>query len=235
MNHTLKVAKYQLQDSGKAMLIYYLIMASLLVLLAVLIRFARTPEPISTGGLDLATIIFLFIAGLGCFKSSFRFTSANGVSRRRFFRENIPALLALAGLATVVDTLMASIYRTFLNYISLHQMLYPTSDAISGIIWLFAVYAASIFLGWFITLLYYRSSKPQKLMISLSPVVLFIGFGFANTLTSGRVSSAIQRFFLGFWGTESMTPYAAVMNLSITIVLLCSLIFLLVRRAPVKS
>lgn len=235
MSHALKVTKYQLHDSSRAVLTYYLIMASLLVFLALVRWFAPAPGPINMSGLEMSTAVFLFVAGLNCFKPSFKCMSAFGVSRRRFFGQNVLALLALAGLATVVDTLFAAIYRMFLNYKSLQEILYPSSNAFSGIIWLFFVHTAAVMLGWFITLLYYRSGKQLKLLISLSPVFLSIGLGFANTFTHGKVSSAIRAFFLSFWGAKTMNPHIAVMSLSLSIVLLGTLIFLMIRRAPVKN
>lgn len=237
MNHTLKVTKYQMHDAGKAMLRYYLIITMVWIFLGVLVSAGRnnSGNGAMMNGLDASTAIFLFIAGLNCFKANYKFMSASGVSRKRFFRGNTLALLGIAGLATIVDSALVFVFRTFMNYHQIYEQLYRNTHLFSGMAWLFFVYTAAITLGWLITMLYYRSGKQLKLVISLAPAVLFIGLGALNSLTGGSIFSAIARFTVGFWGLESMNPYVAAFNLSLFTALLGAFIFLLVRKAPIKN
>lgn len=239
MNKTLKVTRYQIHDNVKAIPIYYSVLIMLVAFLEIIAwKFGSPDQRINLrgNGLDSSTAIFIFVVGLNCFKTSFKFISANGVSRKRFFRENILALLGIAALLAVTETILTMVvYKPLINYQQSYEELYQSASLIGSALWLFFLYWGSAMLGWFISLLYYRSNKPLKLVISISPVVIFIGLGFIDSMMDGRVYPAIRRFVLNFWGLPTMNPYSAILNLSLFTALLGSLIFLLIRRAPLKE
>lgn len=237
MNHTLRVTKYQMHDAGKAMLRYYLIITMVWIFLGVLVNvwLHNSGNDAKMGGLETSTVVFVFIAGLNCFKANYKFMSANGVSRKRFFRGNMLSLLGIAGLATIIDTVLAFVFRSFMNYHQTYEQLYRNTNVFNGMVWLFFIYTAAITLGWLITMLYYRSGKQLKLVISFAPAVLLIGLGVLNGLVGGSIFSAIVRFTVGFWGLKSMNSYVAALNLSLFTALLGTFIFLLVRKAPIKN
>jgi hypothetical protein len=82
MGTTLKVTKYQLYSFYKAVLVFYIII--LMVSLGTIALAVKATEEVSFGGLGTATIIFISIAGMDCFKTGFKFMMANNVSRRRY-------------------------------------------------------------------------------------------------------------------------------------------------------
>lgn len=237
MNKSLKVARYQIHDNVKAILLYYLVIIILVVFLVVMTRWAPNARRDSNvNGLDFSTAVFIFVVGLNCFKTSFKFISANSISRKRFFRENILALLGIAALLTVTETILTMVvYKPLMNYPLLYEQLYQGASLIGSALWLLFLYWASSMLGWFINLLYYRSNKPLKWLISISPVIISIGLDFIDKMMNGRVYPAIERFIINFWGLVTMNPYSAILNLSLFTALLGSLIFLLIRRAPLKE
>ncbi|NLO26332.1 MAG: hypothetical protein GX114_09395, partial [Clostridiales bacterium] len=102
MNTTLKVTKYQLYGFYKAVLVFYAIIFA--VSLGATALSLKASERVTFGGLGTATIIFISIAGMDCFKTSFMFMTANNVTRRRFYHGTLIALVALAAFMALVDT-----------------------------------------------------------------------------------------------------------------------------------
>lgn len=107
MGTTLKVTKYQLYSFYKAVLVFYIII--LMVSLGTIALAVKATEEVSFGGLGTATIIFISIAGVDCFKTGFKFMMANNVSRRRFYYGNLIALAVLAAFMALVDTALSTI------------------------------------------------------------------------------------------------------------------------------
>lgn len=188
----------------------------------------------NASGLEGSTAIFLFVLGLNLFKTSFKFLSANGVTRRRFFRENTLAIMIIAALLTIIDTIMGATFKLLGHYQPLYEQIYGNITLLNGIVWAFAYYLTAIMLGWFITMLYYRSSSLLKIVISISPAIVFIGLTYLNRIW-GHVFSTIGQFFIKFWSINNLNSYVAARNLLLFTVLLGGLVFLLMRRAPVKD
>ena len=231
MKNSLSVAKLKFMDCLKAMGIFY----SISLLLMILTWFLSVKERGGGYNNESAALIFLFVCGLNSFKESFKFTSANGVSRKRYFRESLIAMAGIAALATLVETGLRLISQVFTRHEMLYNMLYESNSIIAVVAWTFALFFCVSLLGWLINLIYYRSSALLKIVVSLSPVYVTILLIWLNKLIGGSVFIAIGNFISFYWGITDSNSYVAVLNLLATSVFFCGLIFLLMRRAPVKE
>jgi hypothetical protein len=95
----------------------------------------------------------------------------------------------------------------------------------------FALYFILILLGWFIALSYYRSSVPAKWAISLAPFVLFGLSRVVNAVSPGiifELLATIRREYL-------VTAWSAAGSILAFSVILAGLVYLLIRRAPLKD
>lgn len=235
MNGILKVARFQFRDQRNAIAIFY----GIIVGLATMGVFAILRDPSggsSMGGLGLTSVIFIFILGLNCFTTAFRFMQANNVSRQRFYMATIVALSAISLFMATIDTTLGFILRSLIPYSGMTEQLYGTASFLPEVLWTFTLAAFAAHLGWFISMVYYRSSKLQKVVVSLSPLFGLVIAIYIDRRTSGTFGTAIMRFLgtaLGF--LHGRNPYVASLSFTVGAAIMAGLCFLLIRRAPVKD
>jgi hypothetical protein len=183
------------------------------------------------GPFEVTDGIFVFIISLILFIPHFKVAMANGVSRKTFLLANLPAAAIVAAALSIFNLIVVLIHRLFwpINFIS--ELIYPQTGWAGLLILQFGLYLLLIMTGWFITLAYYRSSVPVKWAISLSPFVLYGLLKVADAHSGGAISTSIGDYFWrSMWGPDraavSWLAYAAI---------LCGLVYLLLRRAPLKD
>lgn len=236
MNRILKVAKYQILDTAKAVGIFYAVMAALFAF--ALCAPAMFPgSRVEAGGFRFATPVFLLVVGLNSFKPAYIFCQANGVTRRQFYLGGLIALAATAIFMTAIDTAVHGALELAANagFVAM-PLLYPESGFSALQVFMLSLDLLAAFAGWFITMLYYRSGKALKVAISLSPAAVAILLPLMNGALGGRLLPALGSFFrfaLGLSGTPN--PCAAALSMAVAAAALAGLCFLLVRRAPVKE
>ncbi len=223
MSKVLKVFKYQVRDSLAAVAIFYLALVAVGVFLSMWDG--------SSSGFEFASAIFIFVAGLNAFKSSFRFLQFLGVTRKTFFVGSLMALLAIAAGMTVIDMLFGTLFAQIHPYTTLFAQSYAQGSLLSQFVWGFALLTMFALIGFFITALYYRRNKILKIVISLSPVYISL-----------LLNAMPYSLLLSLWSVvgflSGLRPEAGVWNnilgMLITALISSGLCFLLIRRAPVK-
>lgn len=235
MKRIYSVFKYMARETARTVALYYL---AICVIYMLLLPMILGNAGSSVKGMEAASLIFLFVVGLNIFKASFLFSQANGVTRRHFYAASLMTVAAASLVVTVVDALLYGAMSLFLpREQSLFSMLYPVSGLPARLLWTLTANLACTVTGWFITLLYYRSGKPVKLLISIvPPIFLSVGLPVLNNATGGRFLSALGNFFafmLGLGGSPK--AWAGSLGLLALAAVLSGLCFLLVRRAPVKD
>jgi hypothetical protein len=223
--------KYQLRDYRTAVLVYYLILAALIALVVGNSGRIEGQDSLSGG-----SIIFIFVLGLNCFKTSFRFAQANNISRRAFYLATLLSLVGLAIIMGVVDLILDVLMDSFPIYVSLFEQIYGMSGIAKGL-WTTAslVFAAS--LGWMITMIYYRSNTVWKVIVSLSPVAAISVLSLLDRLSGGKAVSSTLSFLtwaFGFAG-ETPNPFQAVLTFLAGSAIIWAINILLLYRAPVKN
>lgn len=224
MSKALKVFRYQFRDALTAIGVFYL---CLLLLTVVVSLFDG-----SSTGFESASAIFLFVVGLNLFKSSFRFLQFLGVSRKSFLVGSLLALLTLAVGMSIVDILIGELFAKLQPYTPMFVEVYGMKNFLAQFVWEAVMLVMSGFIGFFITMLYYRCSKVLKIVISLSPVYVSI---IANLLPSEVLISiwGVIGLMLGF--RSEIGIWGNVLGMLVTVLLSSGLCFLLIRRAPVKG
>lgn len=244
--------KYQLSSMTRPLIVFYVVIYSLLILMTVLQLTSTVDDGnVSFGGMDFASVIFLFVTGLNSFKSTFHLMLANGVSRRTMFHSfSVMALPLAAGMA-IIDTINGIIFSNVYNYQSMFKQFYrlryvtegPAGNSVQvvaeGVLWMFFLYASVAMIGYLITTLYYRMNKPLKLVVSIGvPVFLIILLPIIDNvwLPSVDIYGGIVRFFRWAWGFANggCNPYIAMITSAITFGVCGVLSFLVSRNATVK-
>ena len=116
-----------------------------------------------------------------------------------------------------------------INFIS--ALFYPHAGSVGVLILQFALYFLLIVAGWFITLAYYRSSVPVKWAISLAPLGLYALLKVANARSGGATFTSIREYLHASMGN----PYSATASWLAYSAILCGLVYLLIRRVPLKD
>lgn len=246
----LKIAKYQIFESLNAVRIFYMIMILILAFLSII-----SNGKINSSGVEFATIIFLFVAGLNSFRSVFKFSQANNVSRKKFIKGVIIGSLAITFSMSLFDVIINRIYNLFVKCPTNFDMIYGSLRGLNVLkernlwtqsndiytlfgtfIWQFAIYSTVFIIGILISLTYYRSNKIVKIIISVVPAMLFIFGSYAPVQSTDNNSNInIVEFIQSFFGWQAQNPYIAVLNLGILSIILSMVIYVLTKKAVIKD
>lgn len=249
MNVSLSV-KYHLQEYKKALLIFYVFYGSIFILQLT----TGTPTlvindiEISSSGLEVASMIFMFVAGLNSFRVPFLFFLVNGVSRKTMFKSTVISLIVVSGLMALVDTLSGLVFHRLADYKTIFELMYGSRYGIDAFefnlqfilerfAWLYSLYVLASMVGYFVTVLYYRMDLVWKYIVSIGVPVLFIfGLPIVDSATGGRMSIFFAEMFLksmGLWNDHN--PYPAMLSFICGTVIYAVLGYMLTRKAVIKK
>ena len=234
MNNIFKVIKYQIHDFWKAVIIFYFII--ILITFAVTAMVSVNAENISFGGLEMATAIFLFVAGLNCFKSNFKFMLANNVSRKGFYIGNTIALVSVSAFMALTDAILNNVLNLNTPYEGVVMQLYGNNSFFAGLLWCFGLYTLAVCFGWFVTMLYYRCNSIMKIVVSFLPILSLNILYHIDEISGGLAGRAVANLLsksMGFAYNNNV--YIGALSLIIgaaEIILIC---FLPLRNAIAKD
>jgi len=223
--------KYQLRDYRTAVLVFYLVLAAMIALTLGISGRMEGHASLSGG-----SFIFVFVIGLNCFKTSFRFAQANNLSRRVFYLATLLSLVGLAVIMGAVDVILDAVMDRLPIYLGLFDQIYGKSAVAKGL-WTTASLIFASSLGWMITMIYYRSNTVWKVIVSLSPVAAISVLSLLDRLSGGKAVSSTLSFLtwaFGFAG-ETPNPFQAVLTFLAGSAIIWAINILLLYRAPVKN
>lgn len=241
------VIKYNLSEMKASIIIFYGVMVAVWAFFGILfVSISGDRTGGNSGGAEVATAIFIFVAGLNSFKNNYLFLSANGISRKTQFMGFVSGAFIICVILSLIDGIYSNILPQFVNYETLfHQLYYPWADTlqklqviITGFIWGVSLYFLAIASGYFITILYYRMNKILKIAVSITaPSLLFVVLPIVDdNYAKGKISDFLwitMRTLGGFTG--EMNPFTGVLSMTGGAVIILGLAYLLVRKAGVKD
>ena len=246
MNVSLAI-KFHLQECKNSLLVFYGILIGL-QLITVAPALANSSIEVSSSGLEVASIIFLFVIGLNSFRIPFLFFLVNGVSRKIMFKSTIISFMIVSAFMAFVDSLLGLIFYRGAKYTTLFEMPYgPRYGAeifqynpqflFEKLVWLFCLYTLAIFVGYFITVLYYRMDLKWKYIVSIGvPTFLIFGLPIINNSTDGELLTSFTETFLkmmGLW--NGYNPYISMFSFVVGAIIFMILGNLLTRNATIKK
>jgi hypothetical protein len=179
---------------------------------------------------ELIAGVFAILSGLLLLITHFKVALANGISRKTFLIANLPAAGLVAASFSVFSLVVIKVHGLFWPINLISELFFPFTSRAAILVYEFALYFLLIVCGWFITLSYYRSSVRGKWVISLAPFVLFGLMKVLDARSGGEIFEAIRQYFQPHMGIER----AALSFLAYSVIL-CGLVYLLIRRAPLKE
>ncbi|NLO39340.1 MAG: hypothetical protein GX115_07720 [Ruminiclostridium sp.] len=247
--------KYQLHESKKAVLIYYL--QVVIIFLCIVALFYLVPgKNVLSGninGFEVASMIFIFIAGLNSFRETFCLFIQNSISRRTMFISRMLSAAIMSVAMACIDRilmffgkLLQPLNQSF-SITSLFQMIYHNKAGyktgsllvlFSELIFTAFLYFAAWMFGYFITISFYRLNKYGKIAISVGvPVSLFIVLPILDELV---FNEAIGLFFgkllsFAFGFSNKANPLIGMITLLLISGILAAFVWLMTRRVSVKD
>ena len=202
-------------------------------LIQTLIQRANPAQPAAptTATFEVTASIFAVLIGMLLFLITLKLAVANGVSRKTFLLANLPAALMAAAAFSMFNYVLYLILRTFRPVTLISQELYPQINGAGVIILQIATYFLLIVAGWFVTLAYSRSNTLGRWIISLAPFILFGLLQTADASSGGAVWAAVEAYQRASMGT----PLRSIISLVVYSAIMVGLVYLLIRRAPVKD
>ena len=213
----------------------------------------RTLLKSTMSGIEFATVIFLFVCGLNSFKSNFYFAKSNGISRRTFIKGLLISSIPLALIMSIIDIIINRANNIFIRNPTLYDMAYGNlvdgmnnvfngmwvqsnsfTTILNTILFQFSFYLVAYIVGIVINMIYYRSNKYVKVIVSVIPVV-FIIFSGNFSIRNPGLTMKINKFLDYIFGFNPVNVFACILTFLILVVVLSGIAFLLIRKAVIKE
>ncbi len=236
---------YKLATAKMPVSIYYIVILGLM-LLTLILRMVLPNMDGSFTGLELSSIIFLFIFGLNSFKEDFHFSLQNGVSRRTQFLASMGIFATVSLIFTLIDRVIIASLSLYVlggeGYVGFYDALYQLNIgkiSLPSLLFAFLLYFLAIAGGYFLTLLYYRMNRTLKVIFSVFvPVFLIIIFPILNSFSGGEIGRIIVQGFIQVMGIGiggNSIPALGMLTLLVGSAGFSGLSWLLMRRATIKG
>lgn len=251
------VMKYQLHLNFQIFRIMYLVIYVITFATIAGRYFSNTGGNVS--GMEFATIITIFVTGLTTFKDSFRFFTSSGVSRKSFFLGLLSSFGITALATALIDCINMVIFSLFLNYGSaylaicdpsyvgiqmkiegtngiLNKIIYTPEILLKSFLWCAMAYFAVAMIGLFITMLYYRMNRTQKILVSVGvPSFFFILLPILNQYAAGGWIGKVFISLFHWWIACSANPAADIATRLALAAIFVGVTYCMVRKADVKA
>ena len=124
-----------------------------------------------------------------------------------------------------------------IKIIVLYNLLYNDYSVMGTMIWFIGIFFLLATLGWFITMVYYLSSKRMSFAITILPFILSGLLTIINQSTNGKLFDSMIQFIItamGFSGNIP-NPYTGSFSMLLLAVIICPFNYLLIRKAQIKD
>lgn len=236
----LPIFKYRLKDDLKAVGVFLIVtlLCMVLVICGIMIMVSEINGRVISN-FSIALTVFSFVLGIVTVREDLRLGIQNGVSRgtslAACFTANVVASLAAALGVTLVEWLsVATQNTTNAALVSFYAMIYGEDASLAGqlrsFLLSFVWSGSAVFVGSFLSLMYWRLSKLWRWVVSLgmgAALILLLN----ATLIVGGFMDAVLSFFR--WLGEA--PLNLSMFLVGVAVVFAVFDWLLTRKAPITA
>lgn len=249
--------KYSFWDIIKDMRTFYLVFFAIIILSTMVIgvTFSNSSDLGSVSGADLATFIFLFLAGIGTFKNNFHFALVNSVPRKNLFLSNICNIGVVSLIMSLICSITSCVLSKFINSNTTYSMLYNetythhkdiyTFDNLSYIfsefVWTLCFCITMFSLGYLLGLIYYNINKTAKTAVNFGiPLFLFMVLPLVDiALPSVNIFESIIEFLSLIMGipyqSATNNSWIGVITLLVVSIVFTTISYLIIRRTTIKK
>lgn len=242
------IVKYNLNSLKKSILIYYSIFITVCICLVLLSKIGT----VNTSGLEISSVIFIFVVGLNSFKENFYFMKSNNVSRKDFIYGTAVSMIPVTLFMSFIDIIINRIYNIFIKCPTIYESTYTKfindtqwsintwvqnnsiETLFNAFTFQFAMCLASFSLGFLINIIYYKSNKLMKLVVSVSPFLLIILLNII-AINFPDFTVKIGLFIQTIFGWNNNNSYAAVLTFIVLFIVFIGISRVLTRKAIIKQ
>lgn len=244
------IVKYNLSSIKNALIIYYSIFITVCVSLILLSE--NTNGSISSSGLEMTSVIFIFITGLNFFKENFYFMKSNNVTRKEFLYGTAISMIPVVLLMSIIDIVINRIYNILIKSPTNYDMIYTSlrsekwflnsnwvqSNSIETLFNTFmfqsTIYLVFFSLGFLVTIIYYKCNKLMKVVVSILPVALIMILNIIG-VTYPSLINKTNNIIATIFGWDTQNSYMAVLTCVVLYITLIAISRLLTKKAIVKQ
>lgn len=180
MDKVLKVAKLNIKDTIKRIIMFYLIISVIIMFFANIGQYGDVMLPMT---MDILTFIFILTCMINTLKNKFNFAQSNNISRNTFIKGSIISIFPIAALMAVVDFAMNRTMNLFIKAPTLYDLWFTSfgdltnlqerlkwiqdgslNAIIGSIIFSFLLYSLASIIGLVIGTFYLRTNEKAQLI-----------------------------------------------------------------------
>ena len=244
------IIKYNINNVKSAILIYYSIFIT--IGLALILLAKNSDGSITSSGVEMTSVIFIFITGLNFFKENFYFMKSSNVTRKEFLYGTAISMIPIVLIMSIIDIIINRIYNIFVVSPTNYDMIYTSlrsenwfsnnnwvqSNSIETLFNTFifqaAVYLAFFSLGFLVTIIYYKCNKLMKVVVSILPIALIMILNIIGEAYPSLINKA-NNIITTILGWDSQNSYMAVLTFSLVYIILIIISRLLTKKAIIKQ
>jgi hypothetical protein len=113
----------------------------------------------------------------------------------------------------LIDVTLNNTMNYVMPFRGLMEEVYKTDNILADFLWSFTMFSFSASLGWLITMIYYKSDKVMKILVSLCPVVLLLLLTIINQYTNGIIFTTIGKMIMSIFSISPLDPLVAARNI----------------------
>lgn len=241
---SLKIVRMNMEEMIKPTVIFYTIIISIIIIVTIL---RQSPAVrIGVPEIDKITTIFLFVCGLNSFKSNFYFAKGNNVSRNNFITGIIFSAFPIAFITSILDLIINRITNLFTAMPSSYDfyfdfslgMNWTQSNTLEVLFYTFFIHflvgIAFYLAGVVIRMIYFKSNKAMKIILSVMPVAIIFGYSklwYINEVTAQK----LEHFLLSSLGLSPSNKYCTIVTFMVISIVLSIVSLLLIRKVTIKE
>lgn len=244
----LPIFKYRLKDDLKAVGVFLLVtlLCMVLVIYGIMIMVSEIDDRV-VSNFSIALTVFSFVIGIVTVREDLRLGIQNGVSRgtslAACFTANVVASLAAALGVTLVEWLSVTTQSTTnAALVSFYAMIYGEDASLAGqlrsFLLSFVWSGSAVFVGSFLSLIYWRLSKFWRWVVSLgmgAAALLLLNAAIILLLNASKASAGFLGWLLSFIRWLGEAPLNLVVFLAGIAAAFAIFDWLLTRRAPITA
>lgn len=189
----------------------------------------NTPLTVPT---EVTAWLFALVAAIALFVTNFKVMLANGVSRKTYLLASLPAAAAFSLALALINQIVNAIHGIWWPLVLIAENIFRGIGWFSLLLVQVSQYLMVVILGWCIILAFYRANRPVRWALALSVPVLLSLYWVVNLQTRGALGYAIEDVWRA---AMRSTPGAAILTMLACAALLYGVVYLLLRRAPLKD
>lgn len=240
MSNVLKISSYYMLNSYRKNILIITAILILHIIVSVMVDTLVSPSRDAGGLVADLVLVWVFAISVSTFPSSYEYLLSQGISRKKFFIGTVTSLAVISAAGSLMVMVYYGISEQVIQTtgtLLIYEGLYHDPNLLRLVLWEFAALFMLGILGWLISLIYYMSGRIARIIVTVSPVVLWIVLVSLNRILDGVISDGFRDFLktvLGFTSSPS-NPFTGAFSLFVFAIILCVPVFLLLRRCQVRN